>query len=383
MTRSIPFGRPMIGQEEKDAVMNVLSGPILVHGPQAKQFEADFAAYTDAQEAITVSSCTAGMHLVWFTLGMGPGDEIIVPAETHVATAHAVELVGATPVFVDACRATGNIDLGAVENAITSRTRAICVVHYLGMPVDMSRVMPLAEKHNLFVLEDCALAVGTRLKDVHAGLLGHAGVFSFYPVKHMTTAEGGMIITNDSDLAGKLRLRKAFGVNSTHSERKVPGVYDVVALGYNYRMNEIQAAIGVSQLKKVDQFLEARKRNYSALEEGLRGVPRTHRLTSSHGPFVSSHYCYSLLLDEELGECRSEIVGQLNAKGVGTSVHYPQPVPRMSYYKEKYGWTEGSYPNAAWLSDCSIALPVGPHVDLDDVAYIAGTLSETLQEFVG
>jgi dTDP-4-amino-4,6-dideoxygalactose transaminase len=186
--RNIPFGRPTIGEEERAAVLDVLSGPILVHGPRANAFEDAFAAWTGAPHAVTVSSCTAAMHLVYFALGYGPGDEVIVPAQTHAATAHAVELTGARAVFVDAERQTGNIDIAAIEAAITPRTRAIAVVQCLGIPVDMTAVKAIAERHGLFVLEDCALAFGTRIDGVHAGLFGDVGCFSFYPVKHMKAA---------------------------------------------------------------------------------------------------------------------------------------------------------------------------------------------------
>ena len=265
MDVQIPFGKPMIGDEERSAVSKVMQGPILVHGPVAGEFEAAFAAFTGAPHAISVSSCTAGMHLIYFALGYGPGDEVIVPAQTHVATAHTVELTGAKPVFVDAEDETGNINIDAIEAAITPRTRAIAVVHYLGVPVDMPKVVAIAQKYKLFLLEDCALAFGARVDGVHAGLHGDAGVFSFYPVKHMTTAEGGMIILRNGELATKLRLVKAFGVDRSHGERKVPGVYDTVALGFNYRMSEIHAAIGIEKVKKLLGRLNARKANYEAL----------------------------------------------------------------------------------------------------------------------
>jgi dTDP-4-amino-4,6-dideoxygalactose transaminase len=206
------------------------------------------------------------MHLVYHALGYGPGDEVIVPAQTHVATAHAVELTGARPVFVDADTETGNPDIEAIEAAVTSNTRAIAIVHYLGVPVDMPKVMAIAERHNLFVLEDCALAPGCFLDGIHAGLHGHAGCFSFYPVKHLTTAEGGMVILNDKALSEKLKLLKAFGVNRTHGERKIPGDYDVVGLGFNYRMSELHAAIGTKQVEKLPNFLQRRKHNFTQLE---------------------------------------------------------------------------------------------------------------------
>ncbi len=357
-----------------------MAGPILVHGPRATRFEDDFAAFVGAPHAVSVSSCTAGMHLIWFTLGLGPGDEVIVPAQTHTATAHAVELTGATAVFVDADETTGNIAIDALEAAITSRTRALAIVHFLGMPVDMTPILEIAKRHKLFVLEDCALAIGTKLDGVHAGLMGDAGVFSFYPVKHMTTAEGGMVITRNADLAARLKLRKAFGVDRSHGERKIPGTYDVVALGFNYRMSELHCAIGIEQVKKLPDFLRRRTANYEALSKALAGIPGIQQLASSGGRFLSSYYCLSAILDARLAPRRHEIVGKLNGRGVGTSVYYPQPVPRMTFYREKYGWKHGSYPNAARISDNSIALPVAPHLSVNDMTYIARSVADTLKE---
>jgi perosamine synthetase len=381
MSTQIPFGRPMIGDEERSAVMKVMEGPILVHGPLAGEFENAFAAFTDAPHAISVSSCTAGMHLIYFALGYGPGDEVIVPAQTHVATAHTVELTGAKPVFVDAEDETGNIDIGAIEAAITPRTRAIAVVHYLGVPVDMPKVVAIAMKHNLFLLEDCALAPGARVDGVHAGLHGDAGVFSFYPVKHLTTAEGGMIILKDGELAKKLRLAKAFGVDRAHGERKVPGVYDTVALGFNYRMSEIHAAIGIEQMKKLQGFLDARARNFTALEDHLKGVPGIRLLPQPvNGHLKSCHYCAAVLLDKALMDKRPDIMAALGARGIGTSVYYPQPVPRMTYYREKYGYDAARHPNAARISDGTIALPVGPHLNTDHMAIIADNLRNIMGE---
>ena len=379
--RNIPFGRPIIGDEERGAVLEVLNGPILVHGPRITAFEEAFARWTGAPHAVSVASCTAAMHLVYFALGFGPGDEVIVPAQTHAATAHAVELTGAKAVFVDAERRTGNIDIGAIVAAITPRTRAISVVHYLGNPVDMPAVNAIAARHKLFVLEDCALAIGTRIDGVHAGLFGDVGCFSFYPVKHMTTAEGGMIITRNAEFAAKLRHLRAFGVDRHMGERKVPGMYDVTALGFNYRMNEIEAAIGIEQVKRLDNMLAQRAANFVALDRRLRG----HRHLELFAPVLdgeSSYYCLAVLLVPELASLRFEVVGRLNARGVGTSIYYPQPVPHMSYYRNKYGHGSNCFPNATWISGNSIALPVGPHLDKEDMSYIADTLLATVEELV-
>jgi dTDP-4-amino-4,6-dideoxygalactose transaminase len=318
------------------------------------------------------------MHLVYFSWGFGPGDEVIVPAQTHTATAHAVELVGAKPVFVDAERRTGNIDLAALEDAITARTRAIAVVHYLGVPVDMRKVNAIAQKRGLKVLEDCALAIGTRYDGCHAGLFGDAGCFSFYPVKHMTTAEGGIILTRDGALAARLARQKAFGVDRHQGERSVPGVYDVTMLGFNYRMNEIEAAIGIEQVKRLDQILERRERNYRALRAALSQISELTLFEEPSAPGISSRYCLSAMLGPKLAERRYEIVAALNERGVGTSVYYPRAVPHMTYYAQKYGYSKSSFPNAAWISAASIALPVGPHLQEEDMVYIGEMFKEAI-----
>ncbi len=378
--KKIPFGKPMINELEKDAVLNVMDGSILVHGPVATQFENKFASFTNAPNAVSVSSCTAGMHLIYFAMGYGPGDEVIVPAQTHIATAHAVELTGAKPVFVDSEEKTGNINIEAIEASINSKTKAIAVVHYLGVPVDMPKVLQIAKKHNLFLLEDCALAPGAKIDNVHVGLHGDAGVFSFYPVKHFTTAEGGMIILKDENLSKKLKLLKAFGVNRTHGERKIPGVYDTIALGFNYRMSEIHAAIGVVQLDKLPEFLKIRKNNFKVLESNLKDIKGLTVLPqTSDGHLESCHYCLGVLLDEDIVSKRSEIINLLSQQGIGSSVYYPQPVPRMSYYKEKYGYDKKKYINASRISDGMIALPVGPHLEVEDMEKIAEVLMNIME----
>ncbi len=376
--RNIPFGKPIIGKEEKDAIARVLEGTTFVHGPLAHEFEHDFAAYTKAPYAVSVSSCTAGLHLAYFYLGLKAGDEVIVPAQTHVATAHAVEFCGAKPVFVDAERNTGNIDIDQIEAAITPRTKAISIVHFLGMPVDMDKINAIAKKHNLFVVEDCALAIGTYYNGIHAGLHGDLGCYSFYPVKHMTTTEGGMVITKHEQIATKLQRQKAFGVDRTVGERKVPGIYDVTMLGYNYRLNEVQAAMGIEQIKRLDSFLTTRKQNFDALYTGLKEIDEITLLQSSNGQFQSSYYCLSLVLNTEVADKRFEIVKQLNEMGIGTSVYYPKPVPHLQYYKEKYGFTENSYPNASWISYNSIALSVAPHLNLEDMQYMVNEVKNAI-----
>ena len=378
--RTIPFGKPLIGQEEKDAVLSVLDGPVLVHGPRTASFESSFAAWTGSPGAVSVSSCTAGMHLLYFDLEIGPGDEVIVPAQTHTATAHAVELTGARAVFADSEPTSGNVDVQAVEASVTGRTRAIAVVHYLGEPVDMEPIVRVARKHGLFLLEDCALALGTTVDDVHAGLMGDAGVFSFYPVKHMTSAEGGMVISRDLDRLSRVSRKRAFGVDRTAGERSIPGVYDVTMLGFNYRMNEIQAAIGEVQVGRLDAFLKSRRENQQILRDELADVEELSVLHASHGSRQSSYYCVSAVLKESVAHLRSAVVTRLKHWGIGTSVYYPRPVPLMTYYQNRYGYTRDTWPVASWISESSIALPVGPHLDGDDMAHVAAGVKKAILE---
>jgi dTDP-4-amino-4,6-dideoxygalactose transaminase len=381
MMRDIPFGKPIIEQEEKEAVARVLDGPILTHGPLVKEFEADFATFTGAPYAVAVSSCTAGLHLAYLALGIGVGDEVIVPAQSHVATAHAVELVGATTIFADAEISTGNIDISSLEKLVTAKTKAISIVHYLGMPVNMDEIMSFAKKHDLYVIEDCALAIGTKFKGVHAGLYGDVGCFSFYPVKHITTAEGGMLITKNHAIADAVSKLRAFGIDrNIVSERKIPGMYDVQELGYNYRLNEIGAAMGIEQLKKVSRFLEQRQDNYVAMQTELRNVDNISLFQSSNDNFLSSYYCLSILLDEKLMSQRYQIMDRLKLKGIGSSIYYPKAIPDMTYYRKKYGEKYVICPVAQKISNTSIALPVGPHLTVDDMKYITSSLKTIFKE---
>jgi dTDP-4-amino-4,6-dideoxygalactose transaminase len=343
-------------------------------------FEEEFARFMGGGYCVAVSSCTAALHLTYFQMGLGPGDEVIVPAQTHNATAHSVELVGARPVFVDCEPSTGNIDVARIEAAISSRTKAVSLVHFLGLPCDMDAILRIAARHGLRVVEDCALALGARYRGAHVGLIGDVGCFSFYPVKHITTGDGGMFVTRHKEVAAAVSKLRAFGVDRTHQERKIPGMYDVDALGLNYRMSEMQAALGRTQLARIDVILRRREENFNALKSALAGVRGIRVLDFVTPERSASRYCLSVVLEAGLARRRDEIVGKLNGAGVGTSVYYPHPVPRLGYYRRKYGYNAESYPNAAEISDGSIALPVGPHVNRDDVEYTATTLSRIVQD---
>lgn len=369
--RQIAFARPWITDAEREAVLGVLAGDVLTHGPQAHAFEREFADFMgDGAHAVTMSSGMAALHMAYWQLGIGVGDEVIVTAQTHVATAHAVEVVSARPVFVDCRPEDGNIDPALIEAAITPRTKAIGLVHFLGIPCDMGAIMAIAERRGLKVIEDCALAVGTRYHGVHVGLFGDAACFSFYPVKHITTGDGGMFVSRHKDFAERVAKARAFGVDRSFAERSIPGMYDVPTLGINYRMSDINSSIGRKQLERIGTILERRNANFEALKNGLSVLPNLSILDASKKDEVNSHYCLTVVLEGCLASRRDEAIRRLKEMGVGTSVYYPHPVPRLAYYQNKYGYDPTHFPQAARISDQSIALPVGPHLDGEDMAYI-------------
>lgn len=380
MTVDIPFGRPDITDVDRAAVMRVLNGHILTHGPECKAFEAEFGTFLGpGAHCVSVSSCMAALHLAYLHFGFGPGDEVIAPAVTHVATVHAIEWVGAKPILVDPDPATGNLTAAAIEAALTPNTRAVSLVHFVGIPCEMDEIVALCERRNLKLVEDCAIAIGARYKGRHVGLFGDVGTFSFYPVKHITTGEGGMFLSRHADVAAQVARLRAFGVDRTHSERSIPGMYEVPSLGLNYRMSEMQAALGRTQTAKLEKLLVTRAHNFKALKgklnqtEGLRIIDTT----SAHAP--SSHYCMVVVLEGKYAAQRNEIIADLNAHGIGTSIYYPQPVPRMKYYQDKYGYDAGRFPVATEISDCSIALPVGPHLGILDMETIGAQLQAALR----
>ncbi|OVE76902.1 cell wall biogenesis protein [bacterium F11] len=379
--RVIPFGRPWVTEEDRQAVMEVLKGDVLTHGPQCKSFEEEFSGFMKGEgHSISVSSGMAALHLSYFQMGIGKGDEVIVPAMTHTATVHAVEVMGARPIFVDCELKTGNIDINQIENRISPHTKAIGLVHFLGIPCQMDQLMDLAGKYKLKVVEDCALAIGSRFAGKHVGLFGESGCFSFYPIKQMTTGEGGMFVTAHSSVAQKVHKARAFGVDRSFSERSIPGMYDVKSLGLNYRMSDINATLGRCQLRRMYDIFNRRKENFEYLKSKLSGIEDLSILDANHPKATNSYYCLSVVLLGKLGDKRDELVAKLKASGIGTSIYYPQPVPRFTYYKDKYGYNEKEYPNAVLISDRSIALPVGPHLKKDDMEYIGDRFQQIVKE---
>ena len=345
--------------------MGVLCTTQLSQGGAVAAFEEGFQQFTGGGLASAVSSCTAGLHLAAMDL-FEPGDKVIVPAMTHVATVHAIEAMGAIPVFADVSLRTGSLDFRTVEEKTTSEIKGVSVVHYLGACRDIEMIAAFARKRNIELIEDCALALGTKVNDVHVGLFGKAGVFSFYPVKHITTGgEGGMIITRAKGFWDSMRRRRHFG----QTER----MGDVTSLGLNYRMTEMQAAIGLVQLNRYTEFARRRARNHDVLRHALdRGALAELPVVESPIP---SNYGITILVPK-----RDKIRHNLKVRNVETSIYYPSSVPLLKYYQRKYGHKTGEFPNAENIAKNSICLPLGPHLEDKHMEHIAKTLKLVLKE---
>lgn len=378
--RQIPFGRPIVAEDESRAVAEVLRSGFLTHGPKVKEFEKLFAKYTGARHAVAVSSCTAALHLSLMGIGIKPGDEVIVPAQTHTATAHAVELCGGLPIFADVDRETANIDPDQIALRLSPRTRAIIVVHFVGLACDMDAICDLAASRGVEVVEDCALAIGATYRGQNVGHIGLAGCFSFYPIKHITTGEGGMMTTDREEVALLASKQRAFGIDRSVEERQLPGMYDVGFLGNNYRMTEIGAAIGLVQMKRLEEMNAVRHANYRTLRAYLSEIREVTLLQDAPDGSQSGHFCLPAIFREDTGVNRSVLIEKLNERGVGTSIYYGCPVPLMSFYRKKYGFQPGDFPVAEFIAARSIAFPVGAHLDEDDMVYIADTLKECLPQ---
>lgn len=377
--RKIDFGRPLISEAEKGAVLRVLDSPQLVHGPVAVQFEMDFSNFVGGGFSTSTSSATTALQLAYMVLGIGNDDEVIVTSLTHIATANSIRAVGATPVFVDVDLETGNISSEQVKLAISDKTKAICVVHYLGLPVDMTAIMEMARSNNLYVIEDCALALGSYYKGTHVGLIGDFGAFSFYPAKHITTGEGGMLVSKNENLLIEARKTKAFYYSKNIGERSVPGLYDIVGFGLNLRMSEIAAAIGVEQIKKLPTFLEIRSKNIELLTEPI-GADFGRFISHMMPDGISGNYCASFVLNEKYSTKRDSIILKLKDLDIGTSIYYPVALPQSAYYKSNPRLSRRlDSSNAELLASSSIAFGVGPHLSAEDMVHVRNQFDSVLK----
>jgi dTDP-4-amino-4,6-dideoxygalactose transaminase len=378
----LPFALPDIGEEEIAAVVECLRSGWVTTGPTARRFEAAFRDYlgTDVQ-AISVNSATAGLHLALESLGIGPGDEVIVPTLTFTATAEVVRYLGAQPVLVDVDPLTLNIDPRAIEAAITPRTRAVVPVHYAGMACDMDAILALARRHGLRVVEDAAHAFPTRYQGRLVGTLdSDITVFSFYANKTMTTGEGGMVVVRDPKLARRIKLMRLHGISQDAFDRyvsKTPAwFYKVVAAGFKYNLTDIAAAIGIEQLRKIDRFLERRQTLAARYDAALADLP----LVLPPRPDADSTHAWHLYvvrLSAGAPFRRDELINRLSERGIGTSVHFI-PLHRQPYWRENCVAEPARFPVAEAAFDAMLTLPLYTRMSDADQARVIDALKSLL-----
>ena len=349
----IPISRPYLGDEEARAVEQALASGWVAQGPRVEEFERRFAAFSGVAHAVAATSCTTALHLAVAALGAGPGDEVVVPAFTWIATANAVAYTGARPVFCDVSLDTFNLDAEALAAAVGERTVGLLPVHLFGLAADMAAVAAVAGRHGLWVVEDAACAVGTRQAGRHAGAFGDAGCFSFHPRKTLTTGEGGMLVTGDAGLAGRARsLRDHGSSRSGHTRHAASRAFELAdhdVLGFNYRMTDVQAAIGCAQLERADWLLAERARLAARYGEGLAGVEWLRLPSTPEGETHGwqSYVCLTRGID------RDALMATLEEEGIATrpGTHAP---PETS----AYGGRTGEFPNAHLAARLSLALPL-------------------------
>lgn len=371
----IPLSDIDFDDNEALAVQNVIKSRWLTMGKVTQDFEASFAGYIQTKHAIAVTNATAALHLACLALGIGPGDEVIVPSLTFVATANAVRYVGATPVFADIISLDDlNISPTAINSLITSRTRAIIVVHYAGYPCDMPAILSIAKQHGLFVIEDDAHAVGSELNGRKLGTWGDIGCFSFFSNKNMTTGEGGMMTTDNDDLAQKFSRLRSHGMTSLTWDRHKGHAwsYDVVDLGYNYRIDEIRAALGLAQLAKVEKNNECR-RHLSQLyrSELQKFVSQVNIPFQNHEGKTSAHIMPILL---PKGTDREQFMGSMKKQGIQTSFHYP-PVHTFTAYNSDTKW---NLPVTEEVASREVTLPLFPTMSVEDMDTVVSAVCASL-----
>ncbi len=353
----IPIASPIIEEEERKAVMGVMESGNLAQGRVVKEFEENFAEYTGTKYAVAASNGTTALHTALLAAGVGGGDEVITTPFTFIATANSILYCNARPIFADIDLKTFNVDTEEIKEKITKKTKALHIVHLYGQPCDMDAVMEICEDYRLKLIEDACQAHGAEYRGRKAGSFGDAACFSFYPTKNMTTGEGGMITTNSKEVAIRARLLRSHG----SSER-----YNHEILGYNYRMTDVAAAIGIEQLKKLDTFNEKRIENAGRLTDGLRGT-KGLVLPYASGGVKHVYHQYTIRVENRAG-----LIERLEEAGIGYGIHYPKPVHWQKLY-QRLGY-EDSLPEAEKASADVLSLPVHPGVREEDIDYIVGSI---------
>jgi len=374
----LPLSRPSIGDREIDGVVECLKSGWITTGPACKAFEDKFRELTGASHAVSLSSATAGMHLVLLALGIGEGDEIITPSMTFASTVNMIVMLGARPVFVDIHHDTLNMNPELLEEKISPKTKAIIPVHFAGAPVDMDMILEIADRYNLTVIEDAAHAVGTYYKGIHAGGFGHIAIFSFHPIKNITSGEGGMITHSDEKLEKQLRLLRFHGIERDAWKRYGKGgnpEYDIHQPGFKYNLPDMQAALGLAQLSRLNE-INCRRAEIAALyREGLKDSAGIELPGIPEYPHV---HAWHLFIIKVLSMDRGLFMERLSEYNIGYGLHFPA-CHLLQYIKNQFGNGEGMLPETERAAGKIISLPLFPDMVDDDVSYVCEAIKEILK----
>lgn len=375
------FGQPRIGQDEIDEWMDSIRKGWIGAGEKVARFEKDFASFKKVPNAAAVSSCTAALHLSCLALGIKAGDEVITSAMTFCATVNAIIHTGATPVLADIDPETLNIDPVETEKKITSRTKAIIVVHFAGRPCEMDEIMNIAARHKLFVIEDCAHAIEAEYKEMPCGTIGDIGCFSFYATKNITTGEGGMVLTRSEDILAKIKQLACHGLSSDAWKRhgdKGFLHYFAESAGFKYNMTDLQAAFGIHQLKRIQPLWEKRKQIWERYLSSLQGLPV---ILPAAIPGDSKHafHLFTLRIDRSrCGITRDEFLQRMHSFNIGCGVHY-QAIPCHPYYRDTYHFAERDYPCAVDYGKQTVSIPLSPWLTEEDVSDVTEAMKQALE----
>lgn len=371
--KPLPFAQPSIGEDEISAVVEVLRSGWLTTGPNTIEFESQFKSYVGARHAVAVNSCTGALHISLAALDIGPGDEVITTPFTFASTGNAILYQGSRPVLVDIESDTFNISPEQIESAVTERTKAIIPVHYAGHPCNMDAIMEIAARYNLHVVEDAAHAIGAEYGGHKVGSLNDISCFSFYAIKNMTTGEGGMVTFQDDAIANRLQRLRLHGISRDAWKRyQVTGswYYEIEELGFKYNMTDLQAAMGLVQLRKLDNFINKRQEQARYLCSRLEKLPQI-RLPRERAGIRHAWHLFPILLDlKALRVDRSHFMEAMSAERIGTSVHFI-PLHMHPLFQQRFGYKPGDFPVADSVYESIVSLPLYPKLtqeDLDDVA---------------
>jgi len=375
----LPFHRPWIGEEEIAEVVDTLRSGWLTLGPKTQRFEEKFAQYIGAKHAVAVASCTAALHLILESLGVGPGDEVITSPYTFASTVTSILYTGATPVLVDTLPEWPNVDPAQVARKVSARTKVILPVHFAGAPCDMTELARIAERAGATLADDAAHALPASHGGRRIGTLAKATAFSFYAGKNMTTGEGGMVTTDDGALADELRMRRLHGISRDAWKRYTAEgswYYEVAMKGFKYNMTDINAALGLHQLDRLEDFQRRRTRIVALYDELLAGVPGVTRPRPPAGGETAWHL-YVIRVDPSI---RGEMIEKLKADNIGTSVHFI-PVHHHPFFQQQLGCRKEDYPNATRLYDGAISLPLFPAMGEEDVRGVVRSIARIMGEY--